>query len=145
MCDFEKGFILCTCAPEAKPIVHNQNSRRHKKKQADQPQEYRWFLAEFVETYEALMEGIYQFPRSDIGQGLTAEWVLLHLNYEKCFDFDYTPQEGDNLVINQPNNPSFYLSFIFQDGIWIEDHYSHFSTLLKLKQVGTVQKIEQNN
>lgn len=143
MCDFEKGFILCTCEGKEKPVIHNKNSRRNKKNPSNELQVYRWYLSEFVETYEeTMMEGIYQFPSDDIGKGLTAEWVLLHLNEGNCFDFEYTPKEGDNLVITQPpiGYDYHHLSFIFQNGVWVEKHYDPFSTILKVKIKGEVKR-----
>lgn len=144
MCDFEKGFILCTCADKEKPVVHNKNSRRHKKNPTNEAQVYRWYLSEFIEIYESIMEGIYELPTDDIGNGLTAEWVLLHLNEGNCFDFDYTPKEGDNLVITKPTKTYQYvhLSFIFQNGSWLEKHYVPFYTSLELKQKGIVQELD---
>jgi hypothetical protein len=43
-------------------------------------------------------------PGNSIGNGLDAKWIALNLNSENCFDFDYTPQEGDNLFIRQKCN-----------------------------------------
>ncbi|AFZ03984.1 hypothetical protein [Calothrix sp. PCC 6303] len=143
MCDFTKGFILCSCKKE-KEIVHNKNSRRYKKAQADTPQVYRWYLSEFQETYESLKEGECSLPTSDIGQGLNEEWVLLNLNQGSCFDFKYTPKEGDNLVMNSSNSKSFYLSFIFQNREWKTGFYSTFSTILKLKIDGEIQQIKED-
>jgi hypothetical protein len=147
MCDFEKGFILCTCVDKEKPVIHNKNSRRYKKNPNNEPQIYRWYLSEFIDTFDSMMEGIYQFPSDDIGKGLTAEWVLLHLNDGNCFDFDYTPKEGDNLVINQSTKTytHIHLSFIFQNGIWVQKHYHPYSTMLKQKQAGVVQELKENN
>ncbi len=120
MCDFSNGFILCKCNDPG-TVVHNKRSRKNR----DQPQaiEYKWALY----RSEALMEeelGRYLLPESDIGKGLTAERVLNALNSRNCFDFDYTPGEGHNLVISDPELRR--MEFIFRNGEWVEDHYSPF-------------------
>ncbi len=144
MCDFENGFILCTCKDNEKPIVHNKNSRRYKQEKAKTPNEYRWSLSTF-ERYrtddEPLMEGLYELPAADIGKGLTDEWVLLNLNDRNCFDVDYLPQEGDNLVLKDADQKWIYLSFIFQNGGWESGHHNPFHTVKTLTLDGAVKPI----
>lgn len=140
MCNFENGFVLCTCQNEATELVHNKNSRRYKNSPKIQIKGYRWFLLRFIDTFEPMMEGQYEPPSKEIGAGLTAEWVLLHLNFENCFDFDYTPQEGDNLMI-YAENPQKYMSFIFRQSEWICDRYDRFSTMLELRLEGEIKPL----
>lgn len=140
MCDFEQGFILCTCENKPKPIVHHKNPRRYKNSPQAEIKGYRWFLSSFVDTFEPMMEGIYEPPAKELGGGLTEEWVLLHLNYGNCFDFDYTPSEGDNLVMC-PANSYKYMSFIFRKGEWVCDRYDGFSTILELRLKGEIKPI----
>lgn len=140
MCDFEQGFILCTCENKPQQIVHNKHSRRYKNSPKTEEEGYRWFLSSFVNTFEPMMEGSYEPPSRELGGGLTEEWVLLHLNYGNCFDFDYTPSDGDNLVI-RPANSYKYMSFIFRKGEWVSDRYDGFSTILELRLKGEIKPI----
>lgn len=142
MCNFENGFILCTCEAE-KPIIHNKHSRRHKRKQKENADIYCWFLSSFKEQFESIMEGLYELPAKNIGEGLTEEWVLLNLNVGNCFDFAYIPQEGDNLVIKSMAKPYVYLSFIFQEGEWRSGHYNVFNHILELKLKGELKQIPE--
>jgi hypothetical protein len=140
MCDFNKGFVLCTCENEEKPILHNKNSRKHK----NQPKEiiYRWYLYDLEEVTWLIAVGLYRLPSDDLGQGLTQEWVLLHLNHEQCFDFAYLPKEGDNLVIRkEQEGTKFYdfMSFIFKSGAWVEGEYDGISHLTKLNKKGKIK------
>ncbi len=132
MCDFENGFIFCTCLPKnLQPTVHHKNSRRQKRKLATETEknkEYRWVLTKFVTNFEAMMEGICAIPSHDIGAGLTVDWVLLHLNCEVCFDFAYKPEEGDCLTIYASKGYDF-LSFLFNNGTWKEGRHDCFSTI----------------
>lgn len=140
MCDFENGFILCTCEPSEKTIIHNKNSRRYKNSPQAKIAGYRWSLAHFVGTFEPMMEGMYEPPSQDLGKGLTAEWVLLHLNFEKCFDFDYTPLEGDNLTMRSEDRWQ-YMSFIFRAGKWTIDRYDGFSVILEQQSAGKIMPL----
>ncbi|TAF66296.1 MAG: hypothetical protein EAZ55_06640 [Cytophagales bacterium] len=144
MCDFSQGFVLCSCPKdEKKPIVHNKNSRRHKKQiqESDKKQVYRWTLLGYVGRRETDLEGECQIPSEEIGAGLEKEWVLLNLNEGNCFDFDYTPQEGDNLVLR--SNHSFkFLSFIYRNNAWYCDFYNSFFATLEKKAEGEIKNID---
>ncbi len=144
MCNFEHGFLLCTCEAKTEPVIHNKKSRRYKNSPQAKIEGYRWFLSRFVDTFDdelgypiPIMEGLYELPSSDIGAELTAEWVLLNLNCANCFDFDYTPSEGDNLIMRGVDRWK-YLSFVFTQGEWKQDHYNPFSTILKLIDQGKI-------
>jgi hypothetical protein len=115
MCDFENNFVLCTCAEgtlQNKEVGENI---------------YCWRLHKGVATnsYEI---GRYILPTSHIGKGLSNEFVLQHLNASPatCFDFDYTPNEGDYLEIFPFHERHFYLAFIFFQNAWKADHYSGY-------------------
>jgi hypothetical protein len=127
MCDFENGFILCSCKENSKP--NTQNKKSHSDKNVDK-ETYRWTLSRFIGTFEAILEGMFEPPSHDLGAGLTEEWVLLNLNDRNCFDFDYTPQEGDLLSFSK-GRPWNYMSFVFRQGSWIFDKYDEFSTKLE--------------
>ncbi len=138
MCDFTKGFILCTCEEIPPKIIHHKNSRKHKKNLSTE-KTYHWYLCKVeAKDDDFLMEGLCEMPSQQIGDGLEEEWVLLNLNCEKCFDFEYTPQEGDNLVIRYHKKPEF-LSFIFKNNIWVADAYDPFVYFSTLKNKGILK------
>lgn len=140
MCRFDQGFILCTCAPGSKPVVHNKHSRRHKNKPvAEEPVAYTWSLHRYAGLSESSMVGLYRLPQHDIGQGLTSEWVLLHLNHGNCFDFEYTPMENDCLRIGQ-GKTFRYLAFVYKDGKWKMDVHDPFLVEEKLLLEGNVKE-----
>lgn len=121
MCDFENGFSLCTCVhltKREKKIITNQ---------------YEWVLFSFIEKITPIEIGLYSLPKNVIGNGFTAEFVLSNLNAKNCFDFEYTPKEGDNLMIKLVKKKEMisYLSFIYKNEKWTENHYDAFSTLKK--------------
>jgi hypothetical protein len=95
MCDFTQGFKLCTCATDALPVT-------------DAPIVYIWQLNTSPKAPEIdeRVRGIYIGPLSDIGAGLSEEFVWTALNSGNCFDFDYQPVEGDNLIMRAELTPA---------------------------------------
>ncbi|WP_299682618.1 hypothetical protein [uncultured Dokdonia sp.] len=129
MCDFSKGFILCKCN-DPKVIVHHKKSKRRKKlnkqSKAKTTAEYEWTLFSYVGIRKEQEMGRYRLPASKLDEGLTADFVFEELNTRNCFDFEYHPKEGDNLIIHTSTGFN-RIEFIYRDGIWEEDHYSPFS------------------
>lgn len=119
MCDFDKGFILCTCNDDNDYFV-DQNKN-------ETSTSYTWILFKSINHIEPTERGRYVMPSSDIENGLTNEFVFEQLNARHCFDFEYNPSEGDNLFIKK-GNIAPYLSFIFKDGIWIDGRTVDFHT-----------------
>lgn len=151
MCDFSKGFKLCSCGNE--PIrfreqefyrkVKGELVRIQNKKNKEIPLIYIWRLSRFIEKYkDSTLIGRYILPSDDIGKGLNAEWILLNLNIENCFDFDYIPNEGDNLKISSNEYYSPYISFIFKNNEWVLDHYDPFEEEIKDFAQGLVKNNE---
>ncbi len=125
MCDFRKGFILCKCN-DSKVITHNKKSRKNKQKRKE-TLEYIWTLYKYLGRSKEKELGKYMFPLDDVGYGLSSDFVLKELNRRNCFDFEYTPNEGDNLIIsNSDRDIAGNIEFIFREGQWVTDHYSPF-------------------
>ncbi len=142
MCDFTKGLKFCTCDPAKGEIVHNKKSRRNKDAAGSLPKEYVWRLDRYITTVDNGMIGSMIMPRENLGDGLTEEWVLMHLNLENCFDFDYLPEEGDILTINLSGDGYSYMSFIFKQEKWVADIYIDFGTVLEEHNRGVVKPVE---
>ncbi|MCU0392538.1 MAG: hypothetical protein MUE81_15605 [Thermoflexibacter sp.] len=144
MLSFENGFIFCL-AEKNEAIIHNKNSRRHKRELNNAPELYLWSVCEFLgylDPDEMLMEVQPALPSKDIGEGLTEEWVLLYMIDNQCFNFDYTPKDGDYLVIRNSKKYKF-LSFIFRNGAW-ETGFYYPRSILKLIANGEVRKNEES-
>lgn len=146
MCDFSKGFKLCTCAAgeikfrtqEFYKIVKGRKVAVRDKKNEAIPLIYIWRLFTYKGESKSIEMGRYMVPADDIGQGLDAEWIALNLNHGNCFDFDYTPKEGDNLFITQNQIMAPYISFIYTKAKWVTDHYDPFITDTSLTLTGKV-------
>lgn len=124
MCETGKEIKLCTCVPNGmNRIVHNKKSRRFKKFR----NEFTWKLRKYVGDSNCMMDGMIIFPLDALSEDLTNEKMLTDLNHRNCFDFDYKPNEGDNLEIYTPHRyEREYLSFIFRNEEWIADYYDGF-------------------
>lgn len=121
MCDFTDGFKLCTCTEDETDMM------------------YRWQLKVLEREEDA--QGRCIFPIKDFGNGLEFEWVKLHLEEGHCFDFEYLPNEGDNLVIHPKDHWAPYLSLIYKEGEWIDDFYDEISEMSKVKSQGVVKPL----
>lgn len=152
--DFELHF--CTCMPEntaTQTIIHNKNSRRHKKnfdKDSYQSKKIMWQLNRYLGSYDSGMIGMMIMPQDKLTEEITAAYLLKELNTRNVFDFDYTPDEGDNIIVRleftMPEHKKHrryeeraYMSFIFRKGIWQEDFYNGFSDATAEIRKGEVQ------
>ncbi|MCP2025302.1 hypothetical protein L1276_000442 [Flavobacterium sp. HSC-32F16] len=137
MCQSGKEIKLCTCVPNGMDtIIHHKNSRKNRQKRRV---DFTWTLQRCMGYSKTTMDGMGYRPEDALTEDLTNERMLVDLNSKNCFDFDYQPSEGDNLLIFTPE--SFireHLSFIFKNGEWIAD--SHMPFLYEMKKInfGTV-------
>jgi len=117
--------MLCTCDTSAETSTQQEG--------------YFWALRTLDKRESA--RGICNSPSKNIGEGLEHQWVELNLNCENCFDFDYQPADGDNLVIHQDSQYSqgAYLSFIYKNNNWEEGFYDEIGNISKLKCRGKVK------
>ncbi len=121
MCKFDNGLKLCTCDELSEAT----------------PDDYTWQLR-VLDYYEPARGRCY-FPSDDIGEGLEHQWIELNLNCENCFDFDYQPKEGDNLIITKAGQG--YLSFMFRNNEWTKDFYNEIGEISKLVKNGKVKPV----
>lgn len=136
MCDYSDGIKFCSCDNEKikfrEPKVFTKKNGKLIEQENplnfDIPLQYIWTLFKFDGEKEITEIGRYIMPSNDLGNGLSADWIALNLNCKNCFDFDYTPKEGDNLKIQQNIILSPYLPFIYKNNQWVIDHHSPWST-----------------
>ena len=148
MCDFTKGIKLCSCENETikfreqefYKMVKNEHVKIPNKKNENIPIIFIWRLFKLKSKNDNNEIGRYMLPSGDIGNGLDAEWIALNLNLENCFDFDYTPEEGDNLFIQTNEIASAYISFIFTNNQWIIEHYDPFTWYTKHIKDGIIKE-----
>ena len=130
MCKTGKNIKFCTCIVDGNsdPIIHHKKSKRNKKEPPlNSDTIYKWTLYKYSGLEESTMEGLLFEPSDKLGEYLTNETLLLGLNTENCFDFEFIPSEGDNLVVYDSQKPSScFLSFIYKSGHWNADSYDCF-------------------
>ncbi len=122
---FEKGFILTKEFPQ-KSIIHNKHSRRNKHLYSKTEYEFHWRIFKREEPEESDELVSYIYPAKDIGFGLNNQSLEEQLNLQKVFDFEYEPEEHDNLQIFEKSQGHPYLSFRFLNGEWKNDFPNFF-------------------
>lgn len=159
MFDAIDGFVLCTCAAPfkegAEPVVHNKKSRRFRNQLAeDNPGKITWALYQYIGYSSgeyARMEGLMTMPSEQFSSAFTADFVQAQLNSKSCFDFEYTPGEGDYLVFDLPDRNGrvrterVFMPFIFRNGLWAYNKYSLFSETIKEINCGKIRMIKRSN
>ena len=111
MCTTNQGIKFCTCADISTA-------------------EYTWRLTRYLGKDENGPVGSIAAPAHDLGKGLTSERILALLNEGKAFDFAYLPVERDSIRIRRVAKDGFwYMSFLYEDGKWVEGMNPAFSTI----------------
>ncbi len=148
MCEVTNNFKLCSCSTDNKiETVHNKNSRRHKK-YLDEKSSNRiiWNLSEYAGKYEDGMDGMLIAPVDKLDEIFTADNVKTELNKRNCFDFEYSPKEGDYLVLTyywtrqeMLKQEYKFLPFIYKGGQWTVNSYNSFYDKTREIKSGKVQ------
>ena len=134
MCELNNQFKLCSCSKSNTEIEHNKNSRRYKKKAIEQKsKKIIWTLSKYIGPEYIGMDGMLIGPVDKLNEKITADYVKFELNKHNCFDFEYTPKEGDYLTFTLDltkkealREDYKYLPFIFKKGKWTINSYNSF-------------------
>lgn len=135
---FKNGLILTKDFPQ-KVIIHNKKSRKNKHLLKNKDFEFHWKILKRGNPWES--DGAfytYIYPKESIGFELTNLLLIENLKSNEIFDFDYDPEEFDNLQIFEKTPLSPYLSFVFRNGEWINE-FPHFNFENSLKHNGYVK------
>lgn len=147
MCKSNLEIKFCSCelnkSKERKIDPKLEKAENHQK-------QYIWSLKKYVGKKHSGMLGQMIMPVERLNEDLTAAYLLSQLNNNNSFDFDYSPNEGDNFEVRQDYSytgvkgsprPDLYeyLSFIFRKGAWVEDVYDVFSDKTKKIKKGIVE------
>jgi hypothetical protein len=135
MCTATKKFTLCACSTGEKvEVIHNQNSRRYKKHiRENNPSGIIWTLYRDEGIQYSVMDGMMIMPAKQLNEMFTAAYVKDELNKRNCFDFEYTPKEGDCLVLTlhhtkrEAEREEYrYLPFVYEGAQWTGNYYNMF-------------------
>lgn len=137
---FEKGVILTKDFPE-KVIIHNKKSRRNKHLLNIINYEFHWRILKKGPPFKEWHLESKMHPKDSIGNQLNNSFLIEKLNTDYIFDFDYEPEEFDNLQILEISPGYGYLSFVYTNGEWIKD-YPHYFHENSLKHYGYVKPVK---
>ena len=117
----------------------------------------RWKLKKHVGQEWNGMDGLMIMPSENLTQELSEKRILNDLNQTNCFDFDYIPNNGDNLIfeigwlfnrwgkrINKKIEYE-YSSFIFKDEKWVADSYNGFYEKTEIIKEGIIKNVTLQN
>lgn len=135
MCDLVSEFILCTCQEKS-------GNEKNEKTYTD----YKWTLQ--VKVHYPKQNPTYgkaKCQSKNLGEGLTEKFVLKQLNSKNCFDFDYHPSEGDDLLLESLHRKTtFYQDFLYfrySNGKWVEDFFYPFDKRFESKIQGKLKPL----
>ncbi len=106
MCELTHQIILCSCAEK------NEN--------INLINPHQWTLNRYLGPTESTMRGRLLAPSQFLDDQIGIDQILTEMNLRNCFDFNYTPQERDQLCINNGlENPDYkYFCLIYKNGNW---------------------------
>ena len=104
-----------------------------------------WYLSHFLGEKETNLIGKMIMPvaQFDFSTLITDDYIVAQLNESNCFDFEYIPKNGDNLIVRQYHNKKEeFMSFIFKGAKWTSDYYNVFSGVVRKFNVGKMQLLD---
>lgn len=148
MDDYGKGFKLILSKKRIEyrqkeffRKIKNEFVKIPNKKNINIPIVYTWIIYRIKSVNEDIELCSFVRPTNDIGNGLNNKWIELNLNFEEVFDFNYKPQENDNLILETNEMGSPYISFIFEDNKWKTGYHIPFQYEIEELNRGEVVKI----
>ncbi len=111
--------------------------------------QYIWTLYKYLGEKEDLMVGEMIMPVDHLDEEMTSQDLLLELNSQNLFDFDFSSSEGHNLQIrkefiyksvkSKPRPELYdYMSFIYRNGSWKEEVHDVFSDRIQRFKTGKI-------
>lgn len=164
MCNRLNRLELCTCSDmsvERIQQIYSDEIKSLGKK--DILKVISWKLKKYLEldfqiTKEVIMDGLMIMPSENLIENLPEKFILNQLNTHNCFDFDYKPIEGDNLIfeigwlfnrwkksISKKKIQYKYSSYIFRNGKWVADSYNSFYEKTEIFNQGILKMLHSND
>lgn len=158
MCKKDLELILCSCGENSIKAIQDLFSEEIKGlKRKETFEVFGWTLDRYLGSEWAGMDGMIFMPSNKLTEELTEDLFLKELNENKCFDFEYAPSEGDNLMFQlkytlgrrgkqlKKNTRGAFVSFIFKDEKWIADIYNCFYDKTETMKEGVVKINRKTN
>ena len=139
MCTQDLSLHLCSCSDisseKIKKLFSSELDQLKRKKESFLL--IKWKLFKYIAYEWNGMDGMLFSPTDKLTSEVTVEYLCAEMNNRNCFDFAYSPTEGDNIVfevekIGKGGRPKIkqprYLfnSLIFKDNQWTIDSYNPF-------------------
>ncbi|CAL2056508.1 hypothetical protein [Tenacibaculum sp. 190524A05c] len=157
MCNRKERLELCTCSDMTTDKIQELYCDEIKclgKK--DFLKVIKWKLNRYIGKEWSGMDGLMIMPSKNLTQELTEGFILKELNRQNCFDFNYKPNEGDNLIFEigwlfnkrgkkvKHELEYKYSSYIFKNEKWEADSYNPFYEKTEIIKEGILKKTLHN-
>ncbi len=151
MCKRDLELQLCSCGDNSTKAIQNLYVEEIKAlKRKETLQVFGWTLERYIGEEWIGADGLMYMPVDKLTDELTEDFFLEELNGNKCFDFEYIPGEGDNLIFElrwtfnrrghlKKNAIGGFISFIFKDQEWTADCYNCFYDKTEFVQEGVLK------
>jgi len=156
MCNRTNKLELCSCSDMSVKRIQQLYSEEIKLLDRKEILKViRWKLKKYVGLKSSEMDGLMIMPSENLTQELSEKYILKELNGTNCFDFNYKPNNGDNLIfeigwlfnkwgkrINKKLEYQ-YSSFIFRNEKWIADSYNAFYEETEVIKEGVIKNVTE--
>ncbi|WBX77978.1 hypothetical protein PG911_06900 [Tenacibaculum ovolyticum] len=153
MCKRTSKLELCSCADMSVKrikLLYSEEIKLLDRK--DIFKVVRWKLNKYISEEWSGMDGLMIMPSDNLTQELSQKYILKELNESNCFDFEYEPNNGDNLIFEigwlfnkwgkriKTKMEYEYSSFIFENDKWEINSYNPFYEKTEIIKEGIVKK-----
>jgi len=138
MCKQDYKIHLCTCSNVSSSGIKNiLEDDLIKLKRNQTFNLIKWKLNRFMRNEWIGLDGLLFKPTDKLTTQITSVFLQDEMNLRNCFDFNYTPKQGDNIifeleVINKNGKPiknqsvNKFISLIYKNSKWNIDWYDPF-------------------
>lgn len=156
MCKPDREIQFCTCASIA-PIPYPVDPDKGGLKQDEYNKtHFIWRLNRYMGKKNSQMLGQMIMPLQHLSDELTIDKLIMEFCRKDIFDFEYEPNESDELIIREEyiyksvkghQRPELneFMSLIYKDSCWQDDYYNIFEDRTRMFKKGVIKFKTPNN
>jgi len=138
VCAQDHSLQLCSCSDiSSEKIKKLFSSELIQLKRKESFHLIKWKLHKYIKYEWSGMDGILFLPTDKLTSEITTNYLCAEMNNRNCFDFPFSPTEGDTIIfevetINKSGRPLkkqagyLFTSLIFRNKKWTIDSYNAF-------------------
>lgn len=157
MCKQDQSLHLCSCSELSTEKIKKLFSSELKRlKRNESFPLIKWKLSKYLGYEWSGMDGMLFQPTDKLTAELTAEYLCVEMNRRHCFDFSFSPTEGDSITFEleqiDKNGKSIkklldyqFASLIFKNNEWTIDSYNDFYDKTEEIERGVLKYTNRNS